>query len=179
MTQVKCRYCGKSIDRDSAYKVGKSSYYCNETHYLNKQDESRNDIKYKATKGSDRRILTDYIVEIYLDAGYKKDEIPWNVLMQKTKQLMDKFGYKYSGIKLTLEYEREIRGLNLLDDRSNGICLNFIEYDYEFAKQNYIETKNIEQAIQDFDFEENIIVVKKGIEKGNKKWYNEINVDEI
>lgn len=179
MAQVKCRYCGKLIDRDNAYKVGKSSYYCNETHYLNKQDESRNDIKYKPQQGSSRRALTDFIQnEIYIKNGWNKKSINWNLLMQQVKSLQDKFGYKYSGILLTLKYLMDIKGMNLLNE-SNGNCLGLVEYYYDEAKQNYLETQAIKKEIENFDFNDNIKVIKKSIDNNNKKWYNKVKIEDL
>ena len=42
----KCRCCGKQLDKDTAYKVGKASYYCNEECY-NKVMAKRNKAKAK------------------------------------------------------------------------------------------------------------------------------------
>ena len=66
----KCRCCGKQLDKDAAYKVGKASYYCNEECY-NKVMTKRNKAKskYEPIDPSDRRVYTDYIVKIYTDNG--------------------------------------------------------------------------------------------------------------
>ena len=78
----KCRFCGKQLDKDIAYKVGKASYYCNEECY-NKVMAKRNKAKakYEPIDPSDRRVYTDYILKIYLYNGYDKSEVPWTLLM--------------------------------------------------------------------------------------------------
>lgn len=176
--KVKCRYCGELIDRDLAYKVGKANYYCNEEHYISKQDDNSKDIKCKPQDGSDRRKLTDYIQQVYLDCGYNKNDINWNLLMQQVKLMQDKYGYKYSGILLTLKYMKEIKGMDLIDKTTNS-CLNLIEYYYNETKQSFIDKRKIEQALEDFEFKDEIKIMKKGVDKNIHKWYNEIEIENI
>ena len=43
MTIVKCRYCHKEIDKDTAYSPAKGRYYCNEEHYLKHEGKKQKD----------------------------------------------------------------------------------------------------------------------------------------
>ena len=64
---AKCRCCGKEIDKETAYKVGKASYYCNEQCYsATMAKRNRNKVKYEPKENTDRRDYTDYIQKIYL-----------------------------------------------------------------------------------------------------------------
>ena len=52
MAVVKCKYCGKQIEKDNAYKIADRQYYCNKTCYDDKQrskidNGKTNKIKYK------------------------------------------------------------------------------------------------------------------------------------
>ena len=56
MAVVKCKYCGKQIEKDNAYKIADRQYYCNKTCYDDKQrskidNGKTNKIKYKPQEG--------------------------------------------------------------------------------------------------------------------------------
>ena len=86
---VKCRCCGKEIDKETAYKVGKASYYCNEQCYnVTMAKRNKNKVKYEPKENTDRRDYTDYVQKIYLDNGYDKSEINWTLLMSQTKNIL-------------------------------------------------------------------------------------------
>lgn len=169
----KCRYCKKEIEKDNSYKVGKASYYCNQECYelsQNKKDKPQTD--------SSRRQLTDYIQDYYLDNGYNKNEINWNLLASQIKNLVDK-GMKYSGIKYCLWYMIEIKEMNLFNDDFNGSILNLVDFYYEESKRYWKQTDDIKKEIEQFDFEDNVVIVKKPLDKYNKKCYNKIDLNEL
>lgn len=169
----KCRYCKKEIEKDNSYKVGKASYYCNKECYelsQNKKDKPQTD--------SSRRQLTDYIQDYYLDNGYNKNEINWNLLASQIKNLVDK-GMKYSGIKYCLWYMIEIKEMNLFNDDFNGSILNLVDFYYEESKRYWKQTDDIRKEIEQFDFEDNVVIVKKPLDKYNKKCYNKIDLNEL
>ena len=86
---AKCRCCGKEIDKETAYKVGKASYYCNEQCYsVTMAKRNKNKVKYEPQESTDRRDYTDYIQKIYLDNGYDKSEIPWALIGAQTKNIL-------------------------------------------------------------------------------------------
>lgn len=161
---IHCRYCKKDIpDKSSAYKIGKLTYYCSEECY-NKAESKRvkNKSKYEPVKNTDRRECTDYIQQIYLDEGYDKREINWTLLMSQVKNMIDQNGYKYTGITLTLHYMIDIKGINLFSSNEfNGSILNLVPFYYEEAKQNYIQTREIKENINNFEFNETPIIIHK------------------
>ena len=78
MATVKCKYCGKDIDREIAYSIKKGQYYCNENHYLSALEKKQNQTKhsYKSVEGSDRRAYTDAIQDLYVNRyGWNKNKI--------------------------------------------------------------------------------------------------------
>lgn len=168
---MKCRFCGKEItDKETAYKVGKSSYYCNEECYnqtASAQKKLRD--KYKPTEGSDRLEYTDYIQSIYLDNGYDKSEIPWTFLMAQTKNILAEHKtWSYTTLQYILYYMYEILGLNLFTDISNGNILSLLPFYGLEAEKYYKQCNDIEQKIEQFEFNEDKIVVKKANRQRNK-----------
>lgn len=163
MSTVKCRYCKKQIDKNSAYKVGKSTYYCNEECY-NKVMATRNKAKtkYEPIVSSDRRNYTDYIVKIYVDNGYDKSEINWTLLMSQTKNILQEHEvWSYSTLQYILYYMYEVLELNLFSEESNGSILSLLPFYGIEAEKYFNQTKEIEESIKNFDFKDNEIVIKK------------------
>lgn len=99
-----CRNCGKEIDRNNCYKFNERSYYCNEDCYNEKFEKNKQ--KYKPAKekpvGVDnpRRLYSDYIQSVYMENGYDKKQIPWELIFSQTKNLMKEHEvWKYEGNK--------------------------------------------------------------------------------
>lgn len=175
---VKCKYCHQIIPKSSAYKIGKASYYCDENCYKQAEDKRiKNKNKYEPADNTDRRELTDYIQSLYLDEGYDKREINWTLICSQIKNMIEQNKYKYKGILLTLQYMTDIKEMRLFDDNFNGSILNLVPFYYEETKQNYIDQKNIAKQIEEFDFNENIIVIHKSIK--HDKIYKEIDISNI
>ena len=178
--KVKCRYCKKEIDKDTAYKPKDRLYFCSKEHYKCQCDKE----KYKSPKthndGSinERRLLTDYIQDYYVEQGYDKHDINWQLITAQIKNQIDEYGFKYSGILLTLKYMVEIKEMNLLDNKSNSI-VSLVPFEYNNAKKNWIETEKIKKEIKAFDFNDEEIVIKKSIDKDNKKLYNKIDMNDL
>ncbi len=172
MSTVKCRCCGKQIDKDTAYKVGKVSYYCNEDCY-NKVMAQRNKAKakYEPKENSDRLDYTEYIQRIYLDNGYDKSEIPWQLIGAQTKNILREHEvWSYSTLQYILYYMYEVLELNLFTEESNGSILSLLPFYGIEAEKYYNQTREIEKSIDDFDFNDNEIVIKKSCDNKKKKY---------
>ena len=168
----KCRCCGKQLDKDTAYKVGKASYYCNEECY-NKVMAKRNKAKakYEPSESSDRRVYTDYILKIYLDNGYDKSEVPWTLLMSQTKNILQEHEvWSYLTLQYILYYMYEVLELNLFSEESNGSILSLLPFYGIEAEKYFNQTKEIEKSIDEFDFNDNEIVIKKSCGEKKKKY---------
>ena len=91
MSKVKCRYCKKEIDKDTAYNPVSGMYYCNENHYLSALEKKKNGNKhsYKSADGTDRRAFTDAIQDLYVNQyGWDKKKINWQILMSQCNSLL-------------------------------------------------------------------------------------------
>lgn len=172
MTLVKCRNCGKQIERDDAYKVGKFSYYCNENCYSEIMiKRNKNKTKYEPTDPSERRNFTDYIQSIYINNGYDKSEINWTVLMAQTKSILQEHPkWSYTTLQYILQYMYEIVQLNLFAEESNGSILSLLPFYGLEAEKYFNQTKEIEESIKNFDFKDNEIVIKKSCCNRKKKY---------
>ena len=174
----KCKNCGKEIDKDIAYKVGKASYYCNERCYNNKlEKQNTNKRIYKPKENTDRRDLTDYIQKIYLENGYDKSEINWTMICSQIKNILQDYNkWTYVTLQYILYYMYEILEINLFAEESKGSILTLIPFYGQEAEQYYYQNCEIENSIKNFDFNDNIIKIKK---KTQKKKYKEIDLTNI
>jgi YHS domain-containing protein len=168
---AKCRNCGKEIDKETAYKVGKVSYYCNEQCYQQTvQKRNKQKDKYESQIETERRSLTDYIQSIYLQQGYDRSEIPWQLLMSQTKNILSEhLNWSYTSIQYILYYMYEVLELNLFAEESNGSILSLLPFYGIEAEKYYNQTEKISQAVDDFEFDDSKVVVKKINRKVNHK----------
>ena len=173
METVKCRFCKKIISKSQAYKVGDRTYYCDEKCYKKQQDKN----KYKAPKiksdGTDnpRRMLTDYIQELYVNQGYDKHDIDWKFITAQIKNFMkeDK-SITYGGIKYTLQYLVNIEDKNLFDsDNFNGSILNLVPTNYMKAKKYCEEMIRLKKEIENFQFEDKVVTIHRSFDNIKKR----------
>lgn len=167
---VKCKYCHKEIDKETAYNPAPRMYYCNKECY--ELSETKNKKKYKPQKGTERRSCTDYIKEIYLNNNYTEEYMSqsfWAMIGSQLSNIVNEYNTKYSAIKYTLWYMIEIKGLNLFNENFNGSILNLVGFYLDEAKQYYKDTQQIKQEINNFNFDEKEIIVHRTISNKEKK----------
>lgn len=177
---VKCKYCGKEVEKDKAYNPKPKCYYCNENHYLSALEKQKQNKKhsFKSPEGSDRRNYTDTIQNLYIYYGWDKDKINWQTIMAQTNRLLkDNSKWTYDTILYILEYEQEILGLQLITKESNWSPLSLVDYHYIDAKKYWEECESIKQSIDGFDFEDKNIIITKT--QNYKKKYKEIDLNGI
>jgi hypothetical protein len=68
--------------------------------------------------------------------------------------------YKLTGILYCLKYMKEIEGVNLISEESNT-PLALMPFYYEKSKQYWLQTKEIAEAIKDFEFNDEVKVIRK------------------
>ena len=168
----KCNFCKKEIkekEKHNAYivKNGKrNAYYCNVECYNDYMAKKQN----KPITGyniTPRRVLTDYILYIYEQEGYNKNEIPWQMLMAQLSNILKEHRdekYTYQSILYVLKYMRMI-GVNLLSERSNGSCLSLVEYYYNEARQYCIDTNRLKKVFEKVELNEEPIIITKNVGK--------------
>lgn len=122
--------------------------------------------------------LTDYILNLYIQNGYDKNYIPWNVLTAQISNMSSEHNYKYSGMKYALYYMTEIEELNLFSKESNGSVLSLIPFYYDKAKDFYLSCEEIKKDVANINLSDNVIKVVKSKLVRNKVPHF-INMDEI
>ena len=107
--------------------------------------------------------LLDYIQSLYLSQGYNKQQIPWKVITAQIKQIMteDKT-LNYAQLLYIIKYMVDILQMNLFDESFNGTILNLVPYYINEAREFCIKCKDIRKLANEFDFTENVKIVKVG-----------------
>ena len=184
MAVVKCKYCGKQIEKDNAYKIADRQYYCNKTCYDDKQrskidNGKTNKIKYKPQEGTERREFTDYIQMIYINSGWNKYSINWSMVCSQASNILNEHPkWTYDTLLYILQYMNEVLGLQLVTKESNYSPLSLAPF-YETETEEYlIKTQDIEDKINSFDFNTEVKIVKN-INRQYKNNYNKINIENI
>ena len=165
----KCKHCQQEIlDKTLATKKSNGYYHnsCLEEMELAKR-------KYKPQENTPRRQFTDMVVEYYVNSGYDKNLIQWNTIQSQANKLMkENSQYTYPSMTYTLWYAMEIEQAPISDDR--GI-IGLIEFNFDKAKKYYNELEEIKKSIDEFEFEDKVVVVNKSFSK--KKKYKELTFD--
>ena len=165
----KCKHCQQEIlDKTLATKKSNGYYHnsCLEEMELAKR-------KYKPQENTPRRHFTDMVVEYYVNSGYDKNLIQWNTIQSQANKLMKENGqYTYPSMTYTLWYAMEIEQVPISEDR--GI-IGIIEFNFDKAKKYYNELEEIKKSIDEFEFEDKVVVVNKSFSK--KKKYKELTFD--
>lgn len=155
-----CKYCGKEV-LDKTQAIKKSNKWYHENCYKKLEEE-------KESQKSDYDKLIDYIYKLY------NGNIPVFVFKQ-IKDYKNDYGMKYSGILLTLKYIYE--DLQMKFDESNGIGM--VVYKYSEAKKTWKHQKQVEKAINNFEFEDKKVVINKRYNSSKRQKYKEINMEEL
>lgn len=101
------------------------------------------------------RKLTDYLQEVYLQTvGY---EPPWALFMTQIKDIKKNYDINYDTILLVLKYMIQIEGIDITDKDTLGL----VPYYVDKANQYIDKYKSVHQSIKNFQYNENIITIKK------------------
>ena len=177
----KCRYCGKEIEKTTAYSPKKSMYYCSENHYLSQLEKMKtNNVKhsYKSAEGTDRRDYSDYIQNLYIRYGWNKNKINWQIIFSQTNTLLkNNPNWSYETIKYILWYEEEIMGIQLITKESNWSPLSLVDYHALDAQLYWEECQNVIESVDNFDFNEEIKIIKNTENKKTKR--RMINMEDL
>lgn len=163
MSEVKCRYCGKLISKETAYSIKKGQYFCNENHYLSSLEKKKNKTNhsYKSAEGSDRRIFTDAIQDLYVNKyGWNKKKINWQILMsQCSKILKDNPTWTYDTILYIIWYMQEILELNLISAESHWSPLSLVDFYALDAELYYNECEKVSKSANNYS-DDTVVIIK-------------------
>lgn len=157
MANPKCAYCGKIIKNEPyTIKISrKNVHYCNEDCCK----------KHERLK-KDRNDYLDYVQSIYVNQGYDKNSINWNILTAQTKNLMDENkDWTYAQMKYTLWYMNEVEHVNLFSEQSNGSILSLLSFYFTQSKEFCLKQREIINAVKEFDFKDEVVKIHKNTEE--------------
>ena len=154
MTIVKCKYCSKEIERETAYSVKKGQYYCCENHYLSALEKKQNNTKhsYKSVEGSDRRAYSDFIQDLYVNRyGWNKKKLNWQIIFSQTNNLLKANpSWTYETIEYIIWYMQEILDKNLICKESNWSPLSLVDYYALDAELYYNECQAVTKSANNY-----------------------------
>lgn len=152
---VKCRQCGKEIDKDNAVVIRPKMYACSEecktayvvAHSMEKPKPAIN------TPPAPMRQLTDY-VQTYAP------HTDWIRFGAQAKKLMADYGITPQGIQYTLWYIKYY-----LEKNIKGDGLSLVPFYYEEAKRHYLWKKQMKQNISEWEHKDKEVIVAKSDKK--------------
>lgn len=154
MAIVKCKYCSKEIERETAYSVKKGQYYCCENHYLSALEKKQNNTKhsYKSVEGSDRRAYSDFIQDLYVNKyGWNKKKLNWQIIFSQTNNLLKANpNWTYETIEYIIWYMQEILGKNLICKESNWSPLSLVDYYALEAELYFNECQKVTESANNY-----------------------------
>lgn len=174
MSNCNCAYCNKELDKKTAYHIkGSRSYFCNETCYVNKEQDKKSPPKTKKNpkplEGSSLRKLTDYIQKLYLLNGVDKDRINWEMIIRQAKNIIanQEGNCNYLTLAYTLWYMVEVAQVNIYDYKEGSI-LNLVPYYIREANVYYNEIQAVSISARTVELDEQPITVKISNTNRNK-----------
>lgn len=79
-------------------------------------------------------------------------------------------------IKYVLFYMYEIIQVNLFDEKSNGSILALLPFYFNEARDFCKKQKEIKDAVNKFEFDDEVIVMKKS---NKRRYWDDININEL
>ncbi len=159
---VKCKQCGKKIDRDKAYKVTKETssrkvnhYYCSEFEYINK-------LKERQYKAEALNTLMQFFKGINTIQSLPK------ILLIDLAGIANAWGWEATSKYLSFDTDY-IKGFMNKDFKSEDSRAKYISA----IIRNRIEKVNYNQvSIEVKNIEEDVIEIKKVVRKGRAGFAN-------
>jgi hypothetical protein len=137
---MKCRQCGKEINKDAAIQVKPRIYVCSadcEQKYKAKNVQSSQ----KASKKCDDLIeLKSYINQLY------NGNVNWGLVMRQIKSFKEEYGYTYKQQLWVLKYAYEIKDMCF---EAQGIGI--IPWLFKEARQFYSQLSSVRKSLDNID----------------------------
>lgn len=161
--EMRCAHCGKPLNPNKMYAPprARKNFFCDYDCY--EASQARNKDKFKPEFQSERRDLTDYIQNMYIEIGYDKRNINWSLIAKQIKNLKaDNPSFTDYTILYILTYMHEIKGMNLITEESHWNPMGWIEYYAKEAETYYIEDCALTEQINSHVFLNEVKKVPKG-----------------
>ena len=137
---MKCRQCGKEINKDSAIQIKPRIYVCS-TDCQQKYEGKNVKLAQKTREKCDDLVeLKSYISKLY------QNDINWPLLMKQVKSFKEDLGYTYKQQLYVLKYCYEIKNMSF-----EGMGLGVIPFVYNEAKQFYNQLSAVKKSLDNTD----------------------------
>ena len=137
---MKCRQCGKEINKDNAIQIKPRIYVCS-TECEQKYNAKSVQSSQKASKKCDDLIeLKSYINQLY------NGNVNWGLVMRQIKSFKDEYGYTYKQQLYVLKYACEIK-----DMRFEAQGIGIIPWLFKEAKQFYSQLSSVRKSLDNID----------------------------
>lgn len=111
----------------------------------------------KIPKKNPRIALTDTIQDIYIKKGYDKNDIPWTVLMSQVKMMERDYNLTDDDIRQTINYMITFENKDISDMDTLGLVPFYVDK----CKRYIVQYKENKRKSKEFQFDDNITVIKK------------------
>ena len=152
---VTCPACQNKNEKENTICISKR-YYCIPCGEKVQEE--------KKQRSTDWNRLYDYLLELF-----KVDKVPL-VILSQIKRYKEEHNMTDIGIYLTLKYYYETLGNPTYDRPTIGI----VEYYYQQAKEHVVRIYELQDVVDNFEFQEETIKVKVG---GNSSWSQKKELD--
>lgn len=143
-SKVKCRQCGKQIDKSTAIEIKPRTYVCSE-QCSNEWQLAHEQKSKTVVEKSPMRKLTDYVQSYAPNTAWVK--------FGANVQRMCKDGMTVAGIHYTLWYMREHEQMQL-----DGDGLGLVQWYYDAAKNFYRWQQRMKQQVSNWEQTNNTAV---------------------
>lgn len=152
MPKIKCRQCGKQIDKSEAIEFKPKFHVCSEE--CKNQWVYDHSPKPKTTTISDSKRLTDYV---YTYAP----QTDWIVFNANVKRLCKEYNMTISGIQYTLWYINNKTDTDMYDSG-----LGLVPYYYSVAKSYFQWQQKMKRQLSNWQQnDEDVVICRKNAEK--------------
>ena len=134
---MKCRQCGKEINKDNAIQIKPRIYVCSTEC---KQKYNAKSVQPSQKNKDNLSELKSYIAKLY------DGNVNWPLVMKQLKSMQEDYGYKNSGILYTLKYAHDIKEMQF-----NGNAIGIVPYLYNEAKQFYSQLSSVRKSLDNID----------------------------
>ena len=144
--QVKCRHCGKLIDKSNAIQLPNRFYMCSEQckdEYISEHQRKPKE----PAKFSSYTLLMDYIKQLDPDTDFI-------AVTSQVKRMATEYGMTYDGMRYALWYS-----ISIADKPYKGIGI--LPYIYSDAKKYWLWQKQMKQQVADWSLNDEDIVIMR------------------
>lgn len=149
--QVKCRQCGKMVDKPNAIKLPNGFYMCSE-QCRDEWIEAHAPKPKPPVPPESRTELLDYIKQLDPDTNFI-------VATAQLKRMVSDYGMTYAGMRYALWYS-----INVANRQYKGISV--LPYVYEDAKKYWDWQQRMKQQVADWmPQDDDAVIVRRDVEE--------------